>query len=104
MCSATLASKGIYCAYTLFTERLLADPSVRTTDPYEANLFYVPTLPYGYTMTDTGQEGAQLALRALAVVRRQWPFWDRFGGADHIFVSVQDLGECHNVRAPPYAR
>ncbi len=34
----------IYKAYELFLRSLLRDDSVRTQDPYEANLFYVPAL------------------------------------------------------------
>ena len=34
----------IYKAYELFLRTLLRDDSVRTQDPYEANLFYVPAL------------------------------------------------------------
>jgi len=34
----------IYKAYELFLRNLLRDDSVRTQDPYEANLFYVPAL------------------------------------------------------------
>ena len=32
----------IYIAHLRFLERLLSDWAVRTEDPYEANLFYVP--------------------------------------------------------------
>jgi hypothetical protein len=34
----------IYKAYELFLRALLRDERVRTQDPYEANLFYVPAL------------------------------------------------------------
>lgn len=39
-------------------------------------------------------------MRAVSVIRRQWPFWDRFKGADHFFFAMQDAGECHGVRRP----
>ena len=37
-----------YIAFWMFLERLLNDSSIRTDDPYEANLFYVPALAYYY--------------------------------------------------------
>ena len=36
-----------YTAYQLFLARLLADWSIRTEDPEEATLFYVPAMAYG---------------------------------------------------------
>ena len=38
----------LYLGFWYFLERLLNDSSIRTDDPYEANLFYVPALAYYY--------------------------------------------------------
>lgn len=40
--------RGIYSAYVYMLEQLLRDlGGARTLNPWEANIFYVPTLPYG---------------------------------------------------------
>jgi hypothetical protein len=40
------AYDAIYVAYQKFLAALLSDWSVRTEDPYEATMFYVPALTY----------------------------------------------------------
>ena len=39
----------IYSSELLFTEGLLSDWGVRTENPWEAALFYVPTFAYWYS-------------------------------------------------------
>lgn len=39
----------MYTADMQFENRLLRDWSVRTLDPFEANLFYIPAWNYGWT-------------------------------------------------------
>lgn len=39
----------MYNSELQFTEQLLADWGVRTENPWEATLFYVPTFTYWYT-------------------------------------------------------
>eukprot|EP00976_Prorocentrum_cordatum_P044520 900982-Prorocentrum_minimum.AAC.1 len=31
-------------------------------------------------------------------LRKTWPFWDRAGGLDHIFVMMGDHGACESPR------
>jgi hypothetical protein len=44
----------IYIAYQQFMAALLQDWTVRTEDPWEATMFYVPALTYGYS-SNTGE-------------------------------------------------
>lgn len=40
---------GMYTAEMRFENRLLRDWTVRTLDPFEANMFYLPSRNYGWT-------------------------------------------------------
>jgi hypothetical protein len=40
---------SIYLAWWRFLEAFLPDTSVRTTNPWEANMFYVPALAFYYS-------------------------------------------------------
>ena len=48
-----------YLGFWLFLQRLLNDTAIRTDDPYEANLFYVPALTYYYS-SNTGDPGEHI--------------------------------------------
>jgi hypothetical protein len=52
----------LYLGFWFFLERLLNDSSIRTDDPYEANLFYVPALAYYYSgnIGDAGEHIKQV--------------------------------------------
>lgn len=55
---------------------------MRTADPYEANLFYIPDLSFGHGGNIPIYAG--FWLRALSYVRTHYPFWDAHNGTDHI--------------------
>jgi hypothetical protein len=67
---------------------------VRTLDPFAADLFFVPTFTfYGHT-GNTGCPGADVAEAAHHLQRTMPYFWQRHGGADHIFFATGDKGFC----------
>ena len=84
----------IYTAYQHFLARLLADWAVRTEDPGEATLFYVPAL--GYARHGNVGDPHDALAAARAYVQATWPaYWDRRGGRDHVFwAGANDQGVC----------
>ncbi|KAG2493469.1 hypothetical protein HYH03_008286 [Edaphochlamys debaryana] len=83
----------------------------RTFDPEEADYFYVPvyftcwTWPVnGYadmpfwgapTTAHRYSNGANLWLAAKRWIQSNFPFWDRRGGRDHIWLTNHDEGACY---------
>ena len=88
----------VYSTEWRLLDYLLRDTFVRTLDPDNADLFFVPTL--GSLGRMPGSEGnhrcTQPAHLELIVhhVRTQYPFWDRTGGRDHVFFLTGDQGAC----------
>jgi hypothetical protein len=70
-----------YIAYKGFNSGLLHDWAVRTENPWEANLFYVPALTYAYS-SNLGDVVEHLR-RVMGWVRAAHPFFNRTGGRDH---------------------
>ena len=67
---------------------------MRTLDPNAADLFFVPTFTY---LGQAGNGGCPEADVAAAVhhLQRTMPyFWQRHGGADHVFFATGDMGFC----------
>ncbi|EFN54895.1 hypothetical protein CHLNCDRAFT_135016 [Chlorella variabilis] len=97
-----------YIAYQQFLEQFLLSP-VRTEDPSEANLFYIPMLLYGYSGTPggpsrapqvdslcnmmPGQAHIDLVLDQIA---HKWPYWNRTRGRDHFYWAPADRGACYH--------
>ena len=84
----------MYSAEWRFLYSLLRDPTVRTLDPYAADLFFVPLFTsYGQTSnTECPAPDVQVAAHHL---ERTMPyFWQRHGGADHVFFATGDKGFC----------
>ena len=88
---------SVYSTEWRFLEYLLAD-SVRTLDPEQADLFFIPTLGALGGMpkaagTKRCVERGRLEL-AIRHVRSQHPYWDRSGGRDHVVFLTGDQGGC----------
>lgn len=84
---------SIYSAPKLFLWQLLHDKAVRTHDPYEANLFYVPA--YEYAFSGNGDAPHPHVRRVIQFLKANYaPFWERNQGADHIFWAAGDPGAC----------
>lgn len=81
----------IYIAYQKFMAKLLVS-AVRTEDPSEANLFYIPSFTYSYSSnTGAGLEHVELLLDH---IKTTWPYWNRTGGRDHFIWASGDRGAC----------
>ncbi|KAK3273231.1 hypothetical protein CYMTET_18520 [Cymbomonas tetramitiformis] len=80
-------------------ERLLASAH-RTTDPKEADYFFVPALGQAVRWLHggpwKGMWGYWTAVRDY--LQATWPFWDAKGGADHLWVQMGDHGACEDPR------
>jgi len=120
--NASVHSAGSLYALELALHEWLLDSPLRTTDPAQAHLFYVPLYlaslflypivkfapqPYygrgGATIgeggglrepTDRSQQGTLLMLRALEHIRTAHPFWNASGGRDHVWLMLHDEGPC----------
>jgi len=87
-----------YIAYRGFLSGFLHDWSVRTENPWEANLFYVPALTFAYS-SNLGDVTEHLH-RVMTWVREAHPFFNRTGGRDHFFWLPNDRwgsGSCPGV-------
>lgn len=76
-------------------EQLLVSP-LRTTDASAADLFFVPVYLACY-LHHSGEDlmrAHQLVLEALAHLRSSFPYWNRTGGADHVWAFSHDVGGC----------
>ncbi|KAG2500342.1 hypothetical protein HYH03_001917 [Edaphochlamys debaryana] len=83
---------NMYIADLAFLDQLLADWTVRTENPWEANLFYINT----YTLYYIGNIGNPTFhfSRVFNYVRHTWPFWNMTGGRNHIAAATNDRGVC----------
>lgn len=80
----------------IYVHDMLLKSPIRTLDPEEADLFYVPTYPTcivykNYANFKTYRYFIQ---RSIEVIRDSYPYFNRSGGADHIFPFVHDFGPC----------
>jgi len=82
----------MYTAYESFIKMFLQDWSIRTENPHEANLFYIPALLYFYT-ANVFKPGPHIQ-RVVEYVSTEFPFWNRTRGKDHFFWLTADHGAC----------
>jgi len=77
----------------------LLNSKFRVLDPDRADLFYVPV----YTGASLNFHGCELQRRnktrqlvheALKTIRQAGPYWDRYGGRDHVWTFTYDHGVC----------
>lgn len=76
---ATAGHDQIYTAYLHFLTTLQRDWSVRTENPHEANMFYIPSLLRLYLDYDGHLQ------RIVDYVRSAYPFYNRTAGALRCF-------------------
>ena len=91
--------RDMYRTEWVLWQRVLRSP-MRTLDPSEADLFYVPLL--GASRFRNKVDWAAYAQHAQAVlrhVRSTFPFWNRTAGADHVWTWGHDLGAAFAPRA-----
>ncbi|KAG2431211.1 hypothetical protein HXX76_009739 [Chlamydomonas incerta] len=82
-----------YQTHRRFLELLLRDPEVRTENPHEANLFFVPATAYSY-VSNTNPPTYQL-IHALDYVANRYPWFNASGGRDHFVWTTGDRGSCY---------
>eukprot|EP00798_Chlamydomonas_sp_ICE-L_P001799 gene1799-33219_t len=99
----------IYGVEAYFHEMLMASPH-RTFEPAEADFFYVPIyvtcyfwptlgfadMPFWYSTRSYPRpmHGANMMNEALGWIKTQFPFWNKTGGKDHIWLTTADEGAC----------
>ncbi|KAL4519102.1 hypothetical protein Ndes2526A_g00206 [Nannochloris sp. 'desiccata'] len=81
----------IYIAYQYFLDSLIKS-NVRTEDPSEAHLFFLPALTYAYT-SNLGNPNLHVT-RVVDYVREEFPYWNRTDGRDHIVWTPGDRSSC----------
>ncbi|GBF96649.1 exostosin-like glycosyltransferase [Raphidocelis subcapitata] len=106
--NATLTSPYPYGAEPLLLELLLGSRH-RTLDPEEADFFYVPLMAtcwfhpvsgwadYPWWYVDTWSRVSHAAVMTQALldwVKTAHPYWNRTGGADHVWLFAHDEGAC----------
>ena len=84
--------RRIYQAQTHFDSHLLHDDYVRTLDPREAKLFYVPAF-LSQRITWGGEVRAPL-LAAYEHVRTAYPYWNASAGRDHVWFLFGEKMTC----------
>ncbi len=84
--------------YTLevYLHEMLLKSSLRTLDPKDADLFYMPVYVGCYLHSHgtnflTTQE---LIRKSQQWARAHYPYWDRSQGRDHVFTLTHDIGAC----------
>ncbi|KAL1525144.1 hypothetical protein AB1Y20_020015 [Prymnesium parvum] len=84
--------RSLWSAGRLFVELLHSRRDAIVSNPDEAVLFFVPVVPnhIGGNLWDPRQYLAHV----VRFIASRYPFWNRTGGADHIFFTSQDMGGC----------
>jgi hypothetical protein len=87
----------------VYIHEKLMESSVKTNDPREADLFYVPTytsckyLGRGMFGVDPWF-GKRLVRSSIDLISRKFPYWNRHKGQDHIFSMTYDYGACFEYK------
>ena len=84
-------ARGTFEADRVFLKRMHARRHV-VTDPETAVLFFVPVMLSA--MRGNLWEPQDYLAALVRRIRREYPFWNRSLGADHVFMTTQDLGGC----------
>ncbi|EFJ53243.1 acetylglucosaminyltransferase [Volvox carteri f. nagariensis] len=88
-----------YESFLRFQGLFLNDVSgIRTENPHEANLFYIPAFTY-YSSSNLG-DPTGAAVRAVNWVAATFPFFNRTGGRDHFVLLSGDRGACYLKTLP----
>ena len=79
---------------------LLASP-MRTTNPLEASLFFVPWYMACHVHVTGLIEATWAADELTTLLIRDYPWWNRTAGRDHLLVTSHDTGSCKLLREVP---
>ncbi|XP_043704721.1 probable glucuronoxylan glucuronosyltransferase IRX7 [Telopea speciosissima] len=93
-------SKHLFAAEVAIHKALLSG-DVRTLDPSEADFFFVPVYVSCNFSSQNGfpaiGQARPLLASAVRLISSELPFWNRSGGADHVFVASHDYGACFHA-------
>jgi hypothetical protein len=110
---SSVTMTGWYYSIEFILHEWLLSSKYRTLDPEEADFFYVPTYTalYNFEGDDHPQhpqyEGmrgitsAQMFVVAQQHLEKEYPYWNRRNGTDHIWILPWDEGAC---TAPKHIR
>ncbi|KAM3262783.1 hypothetical protein ACQJBY_053100 [Aegilops geniculata] len=91
-------ARHLFAAEVALHDALLGCPAARAARPEDADLFFVPVYVSCNFSTANGfpslSHARGLLADAVALVRREMPYWNRSTGADHVFVASHDFGAC----------
>jgi len=82
----------LYTSYEHFLTRFLNDSEVRTENPHEANMFFIPMLAYFYSGNVLPYD-AHVA-KVIHYIKTTHPWWNRTNGGDHFFWLTSDRAPC----------
>ncbi|KAL9243936.1 hypothetical protein vseg_017768 [Gypsophila vaccaria] len=93
-------SKHLFASEVAIHKALLKS-EVRTLDPNEADLFFVPVYVSCNFSTINGfpaiGHARSLISSAVHLISSRFPFWNRTLGSDHVFVASHDFGSCFHT-------
>ncbi|KXZ45350.1 hypothetical protein GPECTOR_55g256 [Gonium pectorale] len=105
----TIYNNYVYSLESYWIE-MLSVSSHRTYDPEEADYFFVPVQLTCYLWPVLGwadhpwfgmpaahsraHQGSNMYLQAKQWIQKHYPYWDRRGGRDHVWMILNDEGGC----------
>ncbi|XAR59702.1 Xylogalacturonan beta-1,3-xylosyltransferase [Bertholletia excelsa] len=94
-------SSHLFASEVAIHRALLKNDFVRTLDPWEADFFFVPVYVSCNFSTVNGfpaiGHARSLISSAVQLISSDFPFWNRSGGSDHVFVASHDFGACFHT-------
>ncbi|XP_065868155.1 probable glucuronoxylan glucuronosyltransferase IRX7 [Euphorbia lathyris] len=94
-------STHLFASEVAIHKALSNSDDVRTFDPYQADFFFVPVYVSCNFSTVNGfpaiGHARPLLKSAVDFVSKNYPFWDRSNGSDHVFVASHDFGACFHT-------
>ncbi|KAM3316939.1 hypothetical protein ACQJBY_034852 [Aegilops geniculata] len=89
-------ARHLFAAEVALHDALLSGHAAARAE--DADLFFVPVYVSCNFSTPNGfpslSHARGLLADAVALVRREMPYWNRSAGADHVFVASHDFGAC----------
>ncbi|KAK9691191.1 hypothetical protein RND81_09G182200 [Saponaria officinalis] len=93
-------SKHLFASEVAIHKALLKS-EIRTLEPNEADLFFVPVYVSCNFSTINGfpaiGHARSLISSAVHLISLRFPFWNRTRGSDHVFVASHDFGACFHT-------
>ncbi|XP_010535629.1 PREDICTED: probable glucuronoxylan glucuronosyltransferase F8H [Tarenaya hassleriana] len=99
--SSDRCATHLFAAEVSVHRALLSAAAVRTTEPEDADFFFLPVYVSCNFSTSNGfpslGHARSLLRSAVDYVATKHPFWNRTRGSDHIFVASHDFGACFHA-------